>query len=580
MNYRGIIGVAAVTATVVFSSCSHRVVTDNTTGADRADTSRSEMMAHTRPMPLDSAAFNEALANTAAKGAPRTLILSKLKTLYSANDHRTMWLYDRGAGPLYAAAKLMLLQSWVHGLDPALYDLDAIDQQLTQLYSQPLDTVTLVKLDTRISALFLTFTTHLTEGRVTQVSNGKSVWKRASMPYAQHDAQLLAEVSTSDQLTALVARIQPQGDQYARLQHALVVYRDLVKHDSGMGISLPTALRPGERSAAVPALRTRVMLLTGDLPATTPIVDSLVYDEALVRRVQTFQERHGLAADGIIGGRTLKFINLPMAERAAMIALNMDRLRWTPVFKGERYLVVNIPDYMLRVYEHDTVSFAMRVVVGSASTPTPVFNDQLNHIVFSPTWTVPVSIIRNEIIPNLRKDSLYYVDKNFVIYRDGVQLDPAMENWKDSAINPYKFRVVQNPGPDNSLGFVKFMMPNNMNIYLHDTPSRRLFKREFRALSHGCVRVSEPAKLAEYLLRDQPGWNTERIALAMTGTTPATILLKKKVPVYLTYQTAWVDDKGNVQFREDIYGHDKVQGKQLMPLNTRTPSSEVSVAGM
>jgi murein L,D-transpeptidase YcbB/YkuD len=273
-------------------------------------------------------------------------------------------------------------------------------------------------------------------------------------------------------------------------------------------------------------------------------------------------------------------MNQRISDRIDQIALNMDRLRWMPAINCDRYLLVNIPDYKLTVYEGAQRALDMRVIVGSATTPTPVFNDQLNHIVFSPTWTVPVSIVRNEIIPNLRKDSTYYSEKNFVIYKQDVQIDPALENWKDPNINPYQLRVVQNPGADNSLGSVKFMMPNNMSVYLHDTPSRRLFAKDYRALSHGCVRLGEPAKLAAYLLKDQQGWDADRISKAMSGSSPATILLKKRYPVYLMYQTAWVDDDGLLQFREDIYGHDKVQLKQLRPVRGTVTAVAISAAGM
>jgi murein L,D-transpeptidase YcbB/YkuD len=206
----------------------------------------------------------------------------------------------------------------------------------------------------------------------------------------------------------------------------------------------------------------------------------------------------------------------------------------------------------------------MRVIVGAVDKPTPIFSDALEHIVFSPTWTVPTSIIREEIIPRLKSNAAYYSNKNYAFYKDEVVIDPTLETWDDTS-NPYKYRVVQQPGPDNSLGLVKFVMPNNMSVYLHDTPNHRLFSRDYRALSHGCVRLHEPARFAAYLLRDQKGWDVERIDKAMHGTQPATIHLKKKYDVHIEYFTAWVDDDDTVNFREDIYGHDKRQLQLLFP---------------
>ncbi|HTE29834.1 MAG TPA: L,D-transpeptidase family protein, partial [Chryseolinea sp.] len=191
-----------------------------------------------------------------------------------------------------------------------------------------------------------------------------------------------------------------------------------------------------------------------------------------------------------------------------------------------------------------------------------------------PTWTVPVSIIREEIIPHLRTNPDYYASKNFIFYKNDVEIDPALENWNDENINPYQYRVVQNPGSDNSLGSVKFMMPNNLSVYLHDTPNHRLFTKDYRALSHGCVRLDEPAKFAEYLLRDQKGWTADRIVKAMNDSTPSTIHLKKHYQVQIEYRTAWVDENNMINFREDIYGHDKAQLRQLLPVvNTSTASA-------
>jgi L,D-transpeptidase YcbB len=205
----------------------------------------------------------------------------------------------------------------------------------------------------------------------------------------------------------------------------------------------------------------------------------------------------------------------------------------------------------------------MKVIVGAGATATPIFNDTLRYIVFSPTWSVPNSIIRDEIILRLRKDSTYYASKSYTFFKHGVALDPASVSWSNPLIDSRNYFVVQQPGNANSLGQVKFILPNKMSIYLHDTPNRKLFNKTNRALSHGCVRLDDPDKLAEYLLKDKIEWRMEAIDKAMKSHQPRTVFLTIPYPIHIEYRTAWVDENGLVNFREDIYEHDKIQLAQL-----------------
>ncbi|MGC3943513.1 MAG: L,D-transpeptidase family protein [Chryseolinea sp.] len=601
MNMRGTwlrSTVVLMTAGAALSSCSHKVAPSASSTTSKKDSAVHAASIPFKAVPIDTVISPLKSRISAVESGWRQEVAAKAASLYKAKGYQTIWFLDRGPSPLFFTAHEILKDAALHGLDPAAYIDSNLEQRIDDLYKNGADSSTLAQLDLDFTDRFLLFTTHVGEGRVVSVANGKGVWKRSPLGIAK-DVEILSAVTTGDDLRTAIQRIQPQNEQYARLQQALAFYRSIERYDNEP-VSIPSSLKPGDRSVVIPLLRKRLAHLNGKLspaqePSTdslkstvaqestsnNPALDSLVYDSELAAAVQLFQRRHGLTPDGVIGDRTLRFMNQRIADRVGQIALNMDRLRWMPAINSDRYLLVNIPDYKLTVYEGANRAFDMRVIVGSSSTPTPIFNDQLNHIVFSPTWTVPTSIIKNEIIPNLRKDSTYYSEKNFVIYKQDVQIDPALENWKDPNINPYQLRVVQNPGTDNSLGSVKFMMPNNMSVYLHDTPSRRLFAKDFRALSHGCIRLHEPAKLAEYLLRDQQGWDATRITKAMSGSSPATILLKKRYPVFLTYQTAWVDDDGLLQFREDIYGHDKVQVKQLQ-VSRPAPVAAVAVsaAGM
>lgn len=581
----------------VLSSCSHKsapVVSGQAAKKDSITAAATALHA----LPVDTVAIDLLKRNSSVESFWRAEVVSKTASFYRLSGYHTKWFYDKGPSPLLNAALDILRDAAAHGLDQSSYIDDEFENRIRAAYKDTVNASVLVGLDMAFTDRFMLFTTHVSSGRVTSVANGKSVWKRGAFNPTMLDVQAVALATTQEDLSNAIREIQPQNEQYIRLQKALAYYRGIENH-VGQPISVSSPVKPGERNIAVPRVRERMYYLNGNAAADKflaggsagsdslktqhpgAVVDSLFYDADLVAAVQLYQRRHGLTPDGVIGERTLRFMNQKMSDRIAQISINMERLRWMPQINSERYLLVNIPDYKLTVYEGAQRAMDMRVIVGSANTPTPVFNDQLNHIVFSPTWTVPVSIVRNEIIPNLRKDSTYYSEKNFVIYKQDVQIDPVLENWKDPNINPYQLRVVQNPGADNSLGSVKFMMPNNMSVYLHDTPSRRLFTKDYRALSHGCVRLGEPAKLAEYLLKDQQGWDATKISKAMSGASPATILLKKKYPVYLTYQTAWVDDEGLLQFREDIYGHDKQQAKQLVSPRPATATTiAISAAGM
>ena len=507
---------------------------------------------------------------------------SKLDQFYKANNLQTKWLCDKGPSPLYHVVLDVLKNASQYGLDPQAYDVAGIESRTNILYQSGASEAAITDLDIHISEMYFLFTTHLTEGRIRSVANGRSVWKRNIRVLSANDVLLLVNAISPEQLAAAILELQPSDSQYIKLQQALAYYQSLEKQPSAAypPISVKSAVKPGERNVAIPLIRKKLSLtdlktyqVTSD--SISGVSDSSYYDHVLVEAVKFFQFRHGLEPDGIIGEKTLKFMNQSFREKADVIALNMERLRWTPQ-GGQDYIAVNVPEYKLRVFEQQKEAFEMKVIVGASNKPTPIFSDQLEHIVFSPTWTVPVSIIREEIIPHLRADSAYYSNKNFAFFKNDVEIDPLLENWKDENINPYQYRVVQNPGSDNSLGSVKFMMPNNMSVYLHDTPNHRLFSKDYRALSHGCVRLDEPAKFAEYLLRGQKGWTPDRIVKAMNDSTPSTVLLKKHYEVRIEYRTAWVDDNGLINFREDIYGHDKVQLKQLQP----KPNMATATAGM
>lgn len=335
--------------------------------------------------------------------------------------------------------------------------------------------------------------------------------------------------------------VEPVHPQYALLKAQLKRYHDLEAGPwPAIDLGDRKKLEPGDKADWLPLLRERLVLL-GDLdPMDSAAMAGTRYDSALVAGVQRFQERHGLHPDGVIGKGVLKQVNTTPAERLRTLLVNMERLRWVPEQNAPDLLLVNIPDFRLHVHEADTVAWSMAVVVGATATRTVIFSDSLSTIVFSPTWTPPPSIVRNEILPALAKDPNYLKKK-------------GMEIIGGSAKNPI---IRQKPGAGNALGRVKFLFPNSYSIYLHDTPSKSFFARESRAFSHGCIRLSEPQRLAEYLLRDDSTWTPKKIKEAMYSGREQFVRLKRKRPVSIGYFTAWVDRQGRLHFRDDVYGHD------------------------
>jgi L,D-transpeptidase YcbB len=328
--------------------------------------------------------------------------------------------------------------------------------------------------------------------------------------------------------------------QYNLLKEALKKYSQL---DSTAAtwkpIDVKSKLTLSDKSSEVASLRKRLYEL-GDLKFNS---GSDLFDDSLKNGVKSFQYRYGMIADGVAGPAFFKYINMPLQEYIRKIIINMERARWVPLDLKRHYLIVNIPSFTLYAYDADTIHFAMNVVVGRDVHKTVLFSGDIKYIVFSPYWDIPPSILKNEILPGIKRDPNYLKRNNM--------------EWIGN-------RVRQKPGSKNSLGLVKFLFPNSYNIYLHDTPAKSLFEKSARAFSHGCIRLGEPKKLADYLLKDDPQWTAEKINAAMHAGVEKYVTLKNPVPVYIGYMTAFVDNGGKINFRDDIYKRDAALEKTLL----------------
>jgi murein L,D-transpeptidase YcbB/YkuD len=358
-----------------------------------------------------------------------------------------------------------------------------------------------------------------------------------------------------------VDSVEPPFEGYRRAQQALVRYTELARSDDGEKLPVPAkAIAPGETYAGAPRLA-RLLKLVGDLPPDAAPSNSDNYDARLAEGVKRFQRRHGLDDDGRLGPSTVKQLNVPLADRVRQLQLTLERWRWLPEAFAAPPIIVNIPDFHLRALdENNKIALQMDVVVGKAmKTETPVFTRDMTFVVLRPYWNVPPGIFARTVLPAIRKDRGYLVSKRFeVTTQDGkVVTSGAVSDEVLAQLEARKLAVRQKPGPDNSLGLVKMMFPNEYSVYLHDTPQKDLFDKSRRDFSAGCVRVGKPAELAAWVLRNNPGWTLERVQQGMqSGPDNASVTLAKRVPVFILYGTAVAYPDGEVHFYDDIYGHD------------------------
>ncbi|MDQ6531581.1 L,D-transpeptidase family protein [Flavobacterium sp. LHD-85] len=362
------------------------------------------------------------------------------------------------------------------------------------------------------------------------------------LPRKKLNYQVLSD-SIFKKSTILDDKKKKMFSQYYKLRDALKEYREIEKNGGWKTIEVGEdykSLKVGDSSNIIAEIRER-LFITKDLKEDTK---SAVCDTVLMKAMKNYELRHGYTAKNTILKEHIEDLNIPVSDRIKTIIANMERCRWIDpeLEKGQKYIEVNIPEFKLYIVEDGKISFVSPVVVGRSMTKTVIFSGMMSNIVFSPYWNVPPSIIKSEIKPGMARDKNYLQKKNL--------------EWNNGAVR-------QLPGKNNSLGLVKFLFPNSSNIYLHDTPSKSLFERESRAFSHGCVRVAKPRELAIELLKVDPQWNPERIDKAMHTGKESWYTLKKKVPVYIGYFTAWVDRQGNLNFYKDIYGRDESMIKLL-----------------
>lgn len=472
---------------------------------------------------------------------------------YTARMFMPFW-FEHPDSLQKAASMVQFIRSTVdHGLQPDDYHLVKIVELFDTLHSDSaslFDALRIAHLDILLTDAYFMIASHLYNGKVDPEALSSQWGIQRNKPELLLDQRLLR--FKGNDISHFMKQFYPPHPGYETMvdeAHKISLKQDVPQvRLSGK----PSSIKPGEKSKILPSVRRRLEYWS--LYEPDSLVDSEIYDENTAHAIKRLQRKFGYQPDGIVGRLTLNALNMSLKERLEHLYVNMERLRWLPDSLEKRFLMVNIADFTLFMLENNDTLLQMKTIVGKDFRETPVFNSKITYLVFSPSWTVPPTIQKADVIPAAARNHNYLKEKNMVVLdARGQQIDPATINWKRDGM---RYTIRQAPGPQNALGKVKFMFPNKHNVYLHDTPTRELFARDERTFSSGCIRVEKPYELARLLLDDMPEWTDERIKQAMNSGVERTVVLSTKPGIYIYYLTAWGDASGNIHYRSDIYNRD------------------------
>ncbi len=484
----------------------------------------------------------------------------QVEAFYSRRDFRPAWVSADGSTQRLRDILNMFCNADREGLSPSEYANVELDRRIRRAYADvdSLHTRALAELDLTVTHTLMDYAHDVLDGRVDPQAL-ETAWNTPTSDLDVLDA--LTDTTGEASLQHLAQNVSERRPEYAHLREALAQYRAIAERGGWPTISAGEALSEDDEGPRVAALIER-LAASGDVDSslipTHP--DSARYTPNVASGVERFQRRHGIRTDGIAGEVVFKHMNVPVDERIRQIELNMERWRWLPAHLGRRYVHVNVPAYELHAFRDGQEVLSMAVVVGEQydDNDTPVFSDTMEYVEFNPYWNVPASIASEEIVPKAREDRDYLVRNDYEIVAgwetDAPVIDPASADL--DLVENKTYRIRQKPGVQNALGRIKFMFPNEFDIYLHDTPEEHLFDRSERAYSHGCIRLEHPVEFGEFALGSEE-WPADRIRQRIESGERTTQYLDSPLPVYILYWTAFVDKDGLVNFRDDIYGSDE-----------------------
>jgi murein L,D-transpeptidase YcbB/YkuD len=482
-----------------------------------------------------------------------------VRRVYHARHGKPLWV-EHAAPNAAAREMLQVLEALPdQGLDPAVYAAPAIAGLVDSIDAPgPTDTLALIHrlahLDVRLTLAYLRLADALSGGRVPHEALDPDWGMAARAPDPLRD---LPRLIREGRVRASLDSLSPPQPEYWRLREALARFRVVALHGGWSSIGAGPTLGRGSAGERVVRLRRR-LAATGELGAAD--TSGARWDRALERAVRAFQERQGLEVTGKVDDATRRALDVPAAERVHQLALNLERWRWLRVPLEPRSARVNIPEFMLAMWDSGRVVGTMPVVVGQRGTPTPIFTDRIDYIVVNPKWRLPKSVLDNEVLPEAQRDTAYWSAHKLRIYytkaKELQEVGPLLPIWTHLWQDSFPFIVAQDAGPENPLGRIKFMCPNEYDVYLHDSNAPGLFSKQRRAYSHGCVRIGRPMDFAAFVLGDTSAKLAFiRDSLLVTGAA-GIVRVDRRVPVHVLYWTAWTDSAGRVSFRDDLYGYD------------------------
>lgn len=496
--------------------------------------------------------------------------LQIIPMIYQQRDYTPLWFDADGLRPTAQAIVNSIRVAYQDGLTPSDYHLKTLERLLETFAEDRLasndDQARLwADVDLILTDAFLLFGSHLSAGRI----NPEDI--HADWLIGPRSFNMLPSLNTAEtelQIRDALGQLRPNHEGYVSLKSALHRMRRLASQGGWPQLkkARPT-IKPTDTDEDVPAVR-RLLSITGDFQGGTDEAQPDRYDALLVEAVKRFQNRHGLNPDGVIGKKTRSAMNITVDQRIRQIELNLERWRWLPRELGRRYVFVNTAAFFLHVMDNGRKALEMKVVVGRPARQSPVFSSTLSYMVLNPYWNVPHKLAVEDILPKLADGVDYLVNQGFRVLTgwstDAQELAPETIDWRLYNKHYFPLRLRQDPGRKNALGQIKFMFPNKFAVYLHDTPQKSLFTKFQRGFSSGCIRVEDAQALANHLLSDNPAWTPETLLVNLEKGQRKVVHVPNPIPIHLLYMTAWVDDDGVLQFREDIYQRDRMLDKALI----------------